>query len=123
MEFKFVEIKSVQGQAIVNSFMNESLVNSFSGDALFPIREKDLANLNVNLKFEELVHIQPKPDEKRVLFLRKLLAHGTVDSIEYLVAGDFNNKEVIISDEFVSELEPEVRSFLQEMAKENDFEV
>jgi hypothetical protein len=98
--FKYVEIKSVQGQAIVNSFMHESLVKSISGHALFPIREKDLANLNVELNFEDLVHIQPD-DGCCILFLRKLLAYGTADAVEYL----------------------DEQSFLAEMAKENDFEV
>jgi predicted component of type VI protein secretion system len=101
MEFKFVEIKSVQGQAIVNSFMHESLVKSISGHALFPIREKDLKNLKVDLNFEDLVHIQPEQHERRILFLRKLLAYGTADAVEYL----------------------DETTFLAEMAKENDFEV
>jgi hypothetical protein len=100
MEFKFVEIKSVQGQAIVNSFMHESLVKSISGHALFPIREKDLKNLKVDLNFEDLVHVQPD-DGCCILFLRKLLAYGTADAVEYL----------------------DETTFLAEMAKENDFEV
>jgi hypothetical protein len=98
--FKYVEIKSVQGQAIVNSFMHESLVKSISGHALFPIREKDLKNLKVELNFEDLVHVQPD-DGCCILFLRKLLAYGTADAVEYL----------------------DEQSFLAEMAKENDFEV
>jgi len=100
MEFKFVEIKSTDGQKIVNSFMDESLIRAISGYALFPIREKDLANLNVELNFEDLVHVQPD-DGCCILFLRKLLAYGTADAVEYL----------------------DETTFLAEMAKENDFEV
>ncbi len=100
MEFKFVAIKSVQGQKIINSFMDDSLVKNISGYALFPIREKDLVNLKVDLKFEDLVHVQP-PDGRYILFLRKLLAYGTADAVEYL----------------------DETTFLAEMAKENDFEV